>query len=163
MLAVHFTEAESVLGTERLIYYSIVAGEAAFASHAHETALEHFERAVEARHDAPLDAVGARALGGRGIARAANNLEREAAGDVIEAFQFWVTEGDSGRALELAFRPDGSIVILGPAAQMYASALELVEPGSHGRDGGRRRGSPGERGRRPQLKSGPFSRPRLSS
>ena len=48
-LAHHFGEAEALLGPEKLVRYSLVAGESALAAHAHEQALAHFERALAAK------------------------------------------------------------------------------------------------------------------
>ena len=45
-LAHHFVQAETVLGTEKLVRYSIMAGERAISSNAYEEALTHFQRAL---------------------------------------------------------------------------------------------------------------------
>ena len=49
-LAHHFGEAEAVLGTEKLVRYSLLAGERALATYAYEDALTHFERGLLARN-----------------------------------------------------------------------------------------------------------------
>ncbi|MSQ15521.1 MAG: hypothetical protein EXR50_06630 [Dehalococcoidia bacterium] len=48
-LAYHFAEAESVVGSEKLVHYSLVAGERAIAAFAWEEALAHFQRALAAK------------------------------------------------------------------------------------------------------------------
>ncbi len=48
-LAYHFAEAEAVVGTEKLVYYSLLAGERALAAYAWEEALAHFERGLAVR------------------------------------------------------------------------------------------------------------------
>ena len=48
-LAHHFAQAEAVLGTEKLVRYSLLAGERALAAYAYEDALVHFERALAAK------------------------------------------------------------------------------------------------------------------
>ncbi len=40
-LAHHFVQAESVLGEEKIVRYSLLAGEQALASYGYEEALEH--------------------------------------------------------------------------------------------------------------------------
>ncbi|MFB3093449.1 MAG: AAA family ATPase, partial [Dehalococcoidia bacterium] len=53
-LAHHFAEAETILGTERLVQYSLLAGEQALAAYAYEEALSHFQRGLEAK-EVPLE------------------------------------------------------------------------------------------------------------
>ncbi|MFQ6029064.1 MAG: serine/threonine-protein kinase PknK, partial [Dehalococcoidia bacterium] len=47
-LAHHFAQAEAVLGTQKLVHYSLLAGQRALASHAWEEARVQFERALGA-------------------------------------------------------------------------------------------------------------------
>jgi predicted ATPase len=56
-LAHYFSEAEAVLGSEKLMHYSLLAGERALAGYANEEALAHFERALTVK-DGSLDATG---------------------------------------------------------------------------------------------------------
>jgi DNA-binding CsgD family transcriptional regulator len=46
-LARHFAEAESVLGAEKLVHYSLLAGEQALAAYAWEEAIVHYQTALE--------------------------------------------------------------------------------------------------------------------
>ena len=48
-LAHHLAQAQTVLGVEKLVRYSLVAGERALATSAYEEALAHFERGLESR------------------------------------------------------------------------------------------------------------------
>ena len=48
-LAYHFAQAELLLGTEKLVRYSLAAGEKALNSYAWEEAQAHFERGLAAR------------------------------------------------------------------------------------------------------------------
>ena len=48
-MAYHFAEAEAVLGSEKLVRYSLLAGEQALATYAWEEALAQFERALAAK------------------------------------------------------------------------------------------------------------------
>ena len=79
-LAHHFAEAETVLGTERLVHYSYLAGERALGSYAWEEAAAHFQRALIARGisptgEDPLPDAGAAALV-LGYARARTGTSR---------------------------------------------------------------------------------------
>jgi predicted ATPase len=74
-LAHHFAEAEPVLGIEKLVNYSLLAGERALAAYAWEEAQAHFQRGLAAK-GVPLedaepaeDAESARLLFGLGRAR----------------------------------------------------------------------------------------------
>lgn len=55
-LAHHFGEAQGVLGEQKLVRYSLLAGEQALASYANQEAMEHFQRALEAKEGQPMDA-----------------------------------------------------------------------------------------------------------
>ncbi len=46
-MAHHFSEAETVLGPEKLVHYSMLAGEQALAAYGWEEAEFHYRRAVE--------------------------------------------------------------------------------------------------------------------
>ena len=48
-LAYHYGQAEAVLGAEKLVRYSCLAGRQALASYAHDEALAHFQRGLEAK------------------------------------------------------------------------------------------------------------------
>jgi predicted ATPase len=55
-LAYHFTEAMPMIGPEKLVRYSLLAGEYALNKYAPEEALSHFERALAAKEGQPVDA-----------------------------------------------------------------------------------------------------------
>ena len=48
-LAHHFAEAQTAAGTEKLVRYSLAAGDEALAAYAYEDAIVHFEKALVAR------------------------------------------------------------------------------------------------------------------
>ncbi len=50
-LAHHFAEAEAILGTEKLVRYSLLAGERALEAYAWEEGLSHFQSGVKAREN----------------------------------------------------------------------------------------------------------------
>ncbi len=47
-LAHHFAQAEAVAGVEKLVHYSLLAGEHALSARAYEQALAHFQQALTA-------------------------------------------------------------------------------------------------------------------
>ena len=48
-LAHHFAEAEGVLGSDRLVHYSLLAGERALRARAYEEAEAHLQRGLEGK------------------------------------------------------------------------------------------------------------------
>ena len=110
-LASHFAEAEPVLGPEKLVRYSLKAGERALAVYAHEEAQAHFERGLAARgipltgsEPAP-DAEAAALLFGLGQAQLAT-FERvridESDTSLNRAFEYYFREGDAAKAVAVA-------------------------------------------------------------
>ncbi|MFQ6028445.1 MAG: AAA family ATPase, partial [Dehalococcoidia bacterium] len=137
-LAHHFAEAESVLGTEKLVSYSLLAGEKALRGYACEDALTHFERALAAK-DVPAegsgaapDAEAAALLFGLGRARlsALERLQSQQGLDNLgRAFDFYEKTGDVSRAVAVAEYPmpmghQGRTEV----AQYISRALKLVPP-----------------------------------
>ena len=53
-LVVHFAAAETILGTEKSVHYSLAAGQQALATHAYVEAQEHFERGLSIRRAEPM-------------------------------------------------------------------------------------------------------------
>ena len=52
-IAHHLSQAVTMTGAERLVHFSLLAGEQALANHNHEDALAHFQRASEAKEKQP--------------------------------------------------------------------------------------------------------------
>ena len=135
-LAYHFVQAEAVLGSERLVRYSLVAGERALAAHGYEEALVHFQRALTAKESQPTDAETAAALFGLGLAQAATIERGEAqpAWDLMQrAFDYYVEAGDVARAVAVAQQPLGIGGLIKGKADVALRALELVPPRLAGR------------------------------
>ena len=132
-LAHHFAQAEAMPGPEKMIEYAILAGERAFATHAYEQALAHFERALAAKEEGPMDGDTADVLFGLGLAQAAT-IERsqaQEARDLIErAFDYYVEVGDAIRAVAVAQQPVGITAWITGRAEVVSRALELVTPDS---------------------------------
>ena len=141
-LAHHFAEAQTTTGTEKLVRYSLLAGERALLIYAYEDALAHFERGLVARDislsgtEAASDEAAADLLFGLARAQAAT-LQRhqlgEAAINLHQAFDYYAEAGKVDQAVDIAaYWLRG----LGPPSrtigeQIIARTLELVPPDSH--------------------------------
>jgi predicted ATPase len=134
-LAHHFSEAEAVLGTEKLIRYSLIAGERALAAFANEEALAHFQRALTAKEGQVVDAETAALLFGfaRAQATAAESPNRQEVDDCLgKAFGYYAGVGDVARAVEVAesqvfWMANGGMRV---SPQIVSRALEMVPPDS---------------------------------
>jgi DNA-binding CsgD family transcriptional regulator len=113
-LAYHFGEAEPVLGIEKLVRYSLLAGERALTTYAWEGALQHFRRGLAAKGvpltggEAARDAEEAALLFGLGRAQQAT-LPREKFEEVLinlgRSLEFYADAGDVSSAIRVAEYP----------------------------------------------------------
>ena len=126
-LAHHSAQAAPVSGPEKLIRYSLLAGERALATQAHEEALDHFQRGLEAKEGQTVDAETATLLFGLGRAQVAT----------LPSYQMQEAINTLTRTLDycaeaLATHPvpvrSGHLPGL---TQLIARALALVPPDSH--------------------------------
>ena len=135
-LAYHFGEAEPVVGAEKVVYYSRVAGEQDLAVYAHEEALSHFQRALAARN-VPLTATeeadneeSAALLFGLGRAQIGllpRYQMREAVANLARSFSYYVQSGDLTSAVSVAAFPIPLVHGFSTGkAELVARALELV-------------------------------------
>jgi DNA-binding SARP family transcriptional activator len=135
-LAHHFGEAEAVLGAGKLVHYSLLAGESALSAHAPEQALAHFQRALAAKKDQPMDDDAAELYFGLARAQVAtlppHRLDPGIA-SLRRAFEYYVEAGDTGRAVAVAAHPLPLSFRFGytDAADLSVRALALVLPDSH--------------------------------
>ena len=107
-LAHHFAEAQTVLGAEKLVRYSLLAGEKALASYAYEDALGHFQQALAAKEGQPPDAETAAIFYGlgRALAAARSRFEyQEPLHNLRLAFDYYVEAGDVATAVVVAQYP----------------------------------------------------------
>ena len=139
-LAHHFSQAEAVVGSEKLVRYSLLAGERALAAYANEEAVEHFERALAAKEDQPpsmssgqaMDAETAALLFGLGRAQTATIPVYEmhhAVASLSRAFDYYVESGDVARAVAIVEYPQEiaeTISGMDELGRLIARALELV-------------------------------------
>jgi tetratricopeptide (TPR) repeat protein len=139
-LAYHFAEAKTVVGTEKLVKYSLLAGQRALATYAWEEALAHFQRGLTVRGvsltgtEPAADAEAAALLFGLGRAQS-GTLERqqiqEAVATLQRAFDYYAAAGDVAGALAVAQYP---LAVAGTGrtgvAGFIPRALKLVPPDS---------------------------------
>ena len=115
-LAHHFTQAVPVVGDEQMLRYTLMAGERALATYAHEEAVAHFTRGLEAKDVDPNgqtpagDAEAAGLLFGLSRAKSALFIFRPgnvkgAVANLRSAFEYHVAAGDNERAVEIAQSP----------------------------------------------------------
>ena len=134
-LAHHFAEAQTLLGTERLVRYSLIAGERALSAYAYEEALVHFERGLAAKEDRPTDEETAALLFGLARVQEAT-VERHRFQEVADllkrAFDFYAECGDLDRAVAIAEYP---LSLLGGQNvgldELISRAIALVPSDSH--------------------------------
>ena len=133
-LAHHFVQAEPVLGNERLVGYSLIAGEFAMASHGYEEATAHFQRALTAKESQPMDSETAAALFGLGLAQAATTVEtsraQQAWDHIQRAFEYYVESGDTAGAVSVAQHTLRTPHLTKGRVDVTARALEFVPPDS---------------------------------
>jgi tetratricopeptide (TPR) repeat protein len=135
-LAHHFGEAESLLGPEKSVRYSLLSGEAALAAHAGDQARTHFERALTAKEGLPMDDETAALLFGLGramLSAIARYELKPAVSCFRRAFEHYLEAGDVSRAVAVAAHPIPLNLGLGYTdfPGLISRALELVAPGSH--------------------------------
>ena len=138
-LAFHFAEAEAVAGTDKLVKYTMLAGERALKSFAHEEALDYFARGLAARSidldgASPVpDAEAASLLFGLGRAQAAV-LGRQgldvAFTSLERAFKFYAGTNDVANVMRVADYPVQYLPGQRVFANLVAEAIELVPPDS---------------------------------
>ena len=126
-LAHHCAEAQTVLGTEKLVKYSLMVGERSLASYAFEDALDQFQRVLEAKGTNKLDAEAAAALFGLGRAQSALVQIPEALASLTRAFDYYAESDDVARAVTIASTALPAYAgRLEGATRLSERALELV-------------------------------------
>jgi len=134
-LAHHFAGAKSVLGTERLVRYSLLAGERALVAFAWEEASAVFQRGLDAKEGQSRDAETAALLFGLGRAQVAA-LPRHRSYEVVntmrQAFDYYVATNDIPRALAVAEYPFSTSTLRGSTGitSLLSEAQTLVPPDS---------------------------------
>ena len=140
-LAHHAAEAEAVLGPERLVHYSLIAGERALVAYAYEEAPAHFQRGMRAKGvpvegtDPAVDAEAADLLFGLGRAQVATlefSQMTQAVACLSRAFGYFQGAGDVDRAVATAEEyPVFPVARVPEVTALIEKAMELVPPDSH--------------------------------
>jgi DNA-binding CsgD family transcriptional regulator/tetratricopeptide (TPR) repeat protein len=138
-LAHHFGQTEAMLGSEKVVKYSLLAGERALAAYAWEEAEAHFQRGLDAKEGQPMDTEKARLFVGLGHAQLAilpRDQRRNALLTLTQVFDYFIETGDLDRAVAVALSqwPDSSWLdsLLGRDIKaLIERALQLVPPDSH--------------------------------
>ena len=104
-LAHHYCEAGGVSGNEKLLVYSILAGESALKAYAYEEALAHFTEALAAAGDRPSDGQVAQIYFGLGRTQAATGQLANAVTSLTKAFDSYEAIGDARMAVAVAQYP----------------------------------------------------------
>ena len=132
-LAYHFVQAEAVLGSEKLVKYSSLAGAHALANYAYEDALEYFQRALSAKEGQAMDSETARLHFGLAKAQEATSSSRDNLVylNIIKAFNYYVESGDVSAAITVARYPVGNLPMTDIGrTELTSRALALVSPES---------------------------------
>jgi len=97
-----------VLGIEKLVHYSLIAGDKALAGYAYENAMAHFQRGLAAKAGQPVDEQTAELLYGLGRAELALWLQDEAAAHLGSAFDYYARVGNAQRCAAIASPAESS-------------------------------------------------------
>ena len=134
-LAYHFAEAEPVVGLDKLVKHSMLAGEKALEAYAQEEALAHFQRGLIAKGlevDGAIslaDSETAALLFGLGRAQAATLGRQQldvAFTSLTRAFDFYAETKDVDAAVSVAVYPMQPLPGHRVAVELVTRALELV-------------------------------------
>ncbi|MCH8234817.1 MAG: protein kinase [Chloroflexi bacterium] len=132
-LVPHFSDAEPILGPDKLIHYSILAGEQALDTAAPGAAVPLFETALNAIGDGEVDARRARIMWGLGRAKSNIGLSdaEEAWQYLVSAFDYYERSGDVEHAIAIATYPIVYMNVVTNSVNLAKRALNLVPPDSH--------------------------------
>lgn len=131
-LAYHFAEAETVLGSTKVIHYSVVAGEQALTAGSRDEAEQHFRRIEASCKDRPEDELTARLYRGLGLSLLGSHERpvRQRGWDLFaQAFDLHVRLENIERALDVAETPLAFGTLRG-TAELTGRALRLLDPES---------------------------------
>ena len=130
----HFSEAEALVGSDKLVKYLIMAGEQALSTYAYEEALEYFRQALNAKEESQVDDQLASILFGLGRAQVATAQRHEmqnAVETLTRAFDFYEKMGDVEMALQVAEYPVMATTGITGITHLISRALVLAGPDSH--------------------------------
>ena len=128
-LSYHASEAEAMIGPEKVVRYSLKAGNKALFTYAWEDAARQFERVISAKEVGVCDGEFAAARFGLGRAQAALLPEahlQTAVNNLSVAFEYYVEIGELTEAVKVAEYPVLTISGFTDMAPIIGRALELV-------------------------------------
>lgn len=125
-LAYHFREAGGPEGNEKLLAYSVLAGESALSAYAYEEALEHFEASLTANIEQSLNAEVAQIYYGLGRAQASTGQLAKAVASLTKAFDAYEAINDVEMAVAVAQYPVIALPGVTGVADLIQRALRLV-------------------------------------
>ena len=130
----HFTEAEALVGSDKLVKYLTLAGEQALSTYAYEEALEYYRRALAAKGESQADDQLASILFGLGRAQVATAQRHEmqsAVETLTRAFDYYEKTDDVETALRVAEYPVMATTGITGITHLISRALVLAGPDSH--------------------------------
>jgi DNA-binding CsgD family transcriptional regulator len=127
-LAHHFAQAEVILGSEKVLNYSVIAGENALRRFAYEEAVTQFERALSVKNDKD-DRETAAIVSNLSRALLLKGQTREAAVHIKRAFAYYVQDEDVTSAAAVVERPH-DVGLLPLLTDELAMAIDLLPEGS---------------------------------
>ena len=119
-----------MLGTDKLVRYSLMAGEQDLAAYANEEALALFQQGLAVKKDQPPDDQTAALLFGLARAQGTTGQVHDAWATLGRAFDYYVEEGDIAMAVAVAEYPLFYVSGLKEATRFVSEALALVPPDS---------------------------------
>ena len=131
-LAHHFAQAETILGTEKLFAYSLIAGANAFDAHVYENAEAIYQTALTNADPDTADDDIAALLTGLGKAQGAALKWNDGWKNLTRAFAYYDKSGDHESAVAIATFPDARSLARGltGATSLMRRASQLAEPDS---------------------------------
>ena len=132
-LAEHFAEAETVLGSEKLVHYLDIAGKQGLDAYGYEEAQRAFERALRAVESAPVTPQIASLWHGLGRAQGftLGRQEMQAAVDSLTtAFNSYIELGLTQKAVSVGFVHLPNVHGPEGMAKLIERAIELVQKGT---------------------------------
>jgi tetratricopeptide (TPR) repeat protein len=129
-LVVHLAEAEVLLGAEKVVHYSLAAGESSMVSYAYEDAIQHFARGLDLHTS--RDAIGAQLNIGlaRALMHTSSRIEMQAACSALTtAYDIYDEIGTDKQEMIRLFTQFPLMPVQGiiGMASLYQRALKLVE------------------------------------
>ena len=135
-LARHFVQAQTVLGTDKLVHYSLVAGQRALSARAYEEAEAHLQRGLTGKGVALTDTEPAKdseaaallsCLGQAQIGTQSGFGGINALATLTRAFDYYISAGDVAQAVRIAAHH----IPINTGIELIQQAVELVPPDSH--------------------------------